>query len=59
MNAIQPVVNFFAKFSKRHLEQAVLNLYLGAANIFVGIESVVAVKPFLLNMTRSEVMCDF
>ncbi len=54
MNAIQPVVNFFAKIFQRTLGTSGAESLSGAANIFVGIESVVAVKPFLLNMTRSE-----
>ena len=54
MNAIQPVVNFFAKIFQKTLGTSGAESLSGAANIFVGIESVVAVKPFLLNMTRSE-----
>jgi CNT family concentrative nucleoside transporter len=54
MNAIQPVVGFFAKIFKRTLGTSGAESLSGAANIFVGIESIVAVKPFLLNMTRSE-----
>ena len=54
MNAIQPVVNFFAKIFQKTMGTSGAESLSGAANIFVGIESVVAVKPFLLNMTRSE-----
>ncbi len=54
MNAIQPVVGAFAKVFKKTLGTSGAESLSGAANIFVGIESIVAVKPFLLNMTRSE-----
>ncbi len=54
MNAIQPVVGVFAKVFKKTLGTSGAESLSGAANIFVGIESIVAVKPFLLNMTRSE-----
>ncbi|MBK8396570.1 MAG: nucleoside:proton symporter [Leptospiraceae bacterium] len=54
LNAIQPVVNFFAKIFQKTMGTSGAESLSGAANIFVGIESVVAVKPFLLNMSRSE-----
>lgn len=54
MNAIQPAVNFFAKIFQKTLGTSGAESLSGAANIFVGIESVIAVKPFLLNMSRSE-----
>lgn len=54
MNLIQPVVRFFAVVFQKTLGTSGAESLSGAANIFVGIESVIAVKPFLQNMTRSE-----
>lgn len=54
LGVIQPIVQFFAKIFQRTMNLSGAESLSGAANIFVGIESVIAVKPFLANMTRSE-----
>ena len=51
---IQPVVKLFAAIFQRTLGISGAESLSGAANIFVGIESAIAVKPFLADMTRSE-----
>jgi CNT family concentrative nucleoside transporter len=54
LNVIQPVVRVFARFFRSIMNLSGAESLAGAANIFVGIESAVAIKPFLLKMTRSE-----
>lgn len=54
LNLIQPVVRLFAWIFQRTMQISGAESLSGAANIFVGIESAIAVKPFLLGMTRSE-----
>jgi CNT family concentrative nucleoside transporter len=54
LNIIQPVVQVFAKIFQKTMGISGAESLAGAANIFVGIESAIAVKPFLLDMTRSE-----
>lgn len=54
LHIIQPVVQVFARIFQRTLQTSGAESLSGAANIFVGIESAIAVKPFLLKMTRSE-----
>ena len=54
LNIIQPVVQVFAKVFQKTMGISGAESLAGAANIFVGIESAIAVKPFLLDMTRSE-----
>lgn len=54
MNAIQPVVGFFARVFHKTMKVSGAESLAGSANIFVGIESIIAIKPFLLTMTRSE-----
>lgn len=51
---IQPIVRVFARFFRSVMNISGAESLAGAANIFVGIESAIAIKPFLLNMTRSE-----
>ncbi len=55
LNIIQPIVGVFAKIFQATLRISGAEALSGAANIFVGIESAVAVKPFLATMTRSEI----
>jgi concentrative nucleoside transporter, CNT family len=55
LNLIQPVVNFLAKVFHRTMNVSGAESLSGSANIFVGIESIVAIKPYLMNMTRSEI----
>ncbi|WP_071517995.1 nucleoside transporter C-terminal domain-containing protein [Geitlerinema sp. PCC 9228] len=54
LHIIQPVVRGFAWLFERTMRISGAESLSGAANIFVGIESAIAVKPFLLDMTRSE-----
>ncbi len=54
LNVIQPIVRVFAWVFQRTMKISGAESLSGAANIFVGIESALAVKPFLLEMTRSE-----
>ncbi len=54
LHIIQPVVQIFAKIFQKTMKISGVESLSGAANIFVGIESAIAVKPYLLNMTRSE-----
>ncbi|NJK99782.1 MAG: nucleoside:proton symporter [Spirulinaceae cyanobacterium RM2_2_10] len=54
LQVIQPVVRVFAWIFQRTMKISGAESLAGAANIFVGIESALAVKPFLLDMTRSE-----
>ena len=54
LGIIQPIVRVFAKFFRAVMNISGAESLAGAANIFVGIESAIAIKPFLLNMTRSE-----
>ncbi|MDY6781112.1 MAG: nucleoside transporter C-terminal domain-containing protein [Cyanobacteriota bacterium] len=54
LHLIQPVVRIFAKIFQRTMQISGAESLSGAANIFVGIESAIAVKPFLPAMTRSE-----
>lgn len=54
LGLVQPVVRLFARFFRSIMNISGAESLAGAANIFVGIESAVAIKPFLENMTRSE-----
>jgi CNT family concentrative nucleoside transporter len=54
LNIIQPIVSVFAKIFQTTMRISGAEALAGAANIFVGIESAIAIKPFLAQMTRSE-----
>jgi CNT family concentrative nucleoside transporter len=54
LGVIQPIVRVFGRFFRWSMNISGAEALSGAANIFVGIESAIAVKPFLENMTRSE-----
>jgi concentrative nucleoside transporter, CNT family len=54
IGVIQPVVNFFAKIFYKTMRLSGAEALSGSANIFVGIEAAVVVRPFLAKMTRSE-----
>ncbi|MGB3512479.1 MAG: nucleoside transporter C-terminal domain-containing protein [Microcoleaceae cyanobacterium] len=54
LHLIQPVVQLFAKLFQKTMKLSGAESLSGAANIFVGIESAIAVKPYLPDMTRSE-----
>ncbi|PSB18494.1 nucleoside:proton symporter [Phormidesmis priestleyi ULC007] len=54
LRLIQPIVNVFAKLFRRTMGLSGAEALSGATNIFVGIESALVVRPFLAEMTRSE-----
>lgn len=54
LGIMQAITNFFAKVFYRTMRLSGAESLSGAANIFVGIEAAIAVKPFLASMTRSE-----
>jgi len=54
LGLIQPVVNLFARLFRRTMNLSGAESLSGAANIFVGIESMLVVRPYLETMTRSE-----
>ncbi|NET35985.1 MAG: nucleoside:proton symporter [Cyanothece sp. SIO1E1] len=54
LHIIQPIVKLFARLFRWAMNISGAESLAGAANIFVGIESAIAIKPFLADMTRSE-----
>jgi concentrative nucleoside transporter, CNT family len=54
LKLIQPVVNLFARVFRRLMGLSGAEAFSGATNIFVGVEAALAVRPFLADMTRSE-----
>jgi CNT family concentrative nucleoside transporter len=54
LRLIQPIVGFFARIFQWSMNLSGAEALSGAANIFVGIESMLVVRPFLADMTRSE-----
>ncbi|HEU4388083.1 MAG TPA: nucleoside transporter C-terminal domain-containing protein [Blastocatellia bacterium] len=50
------IVRIFAKLFHRTLGTSGAESLCGAANIFVGVESALAIKPYLQKMTRSELL---
>lgn len=54
IGVIQPITHFFARLFYRTMGLSGAEALSGAANIFVGIEAAIVVKPFLQRMTRSE-----
>ncbi|MGF1569707.1 MAG: NupC/NupG family nucleoside CNT transporter [Nodosilinea sp.] len=54
LGIIQPIVRLFAQFFRWAMNISGAEALAGGANIFVGIESAIAIKPFLETMTRSE-----
>ena len=54
IGVIQVVTNVFAKVFYATMRLSGAEALSGAANIFVGIEAAIVVKPFLAKMTRSE-----
>ncbi|MBE9030074.1 nucleoside:proton symporter [filamentous cyanobacterium LEGE 11480] len=53
-HVIQPIINFFGKIFRWTMGLSGAEALSGAANIFVGIESGLVIRPFLEKMTRSE-----
>jgi CNT family concentrative nucleoside transporter len=56
LGAIQPVVRLFARLFRRSLRLSGAEALVGSANIFFGVESATAVRPYLATMTRSELL---
>jgi concentrative nucleoside transporter, CNT family len=54
LKLIQPFISLFGKFFRWSMGLSGAEALSGAANIFVGIESALVVRPFLVDMTRSE-----
>jgi concentrative nucleoside transporter, CNT family len=54
IGVIQVLTNVFAKIFYSTMRLSGAEALSGAANIFVGIEAAIVVKPFLAKMTRSE-----
>ena len=54
IGVIQIITNVFAKVFYATMRLSGAEALSGAANIFVGIEAAIVVKPFLAKMTRSE-----
>lgn len=54
LGLIQPIVNLFARIFRRSMNLSGAEALSGAANIFVGIEATLVVRPYLAEMTRSE-----
>lgn len=54
LGLIQPIVNLFARLFRRTMRLSGAEALSGAANIFVGIEATLVVRPYLEEMTRSE-----
>jgi CNT family concentrative nucleoside transporter len=55
IGVIQVITNVFAKVFYTVMRLSGAEALSGAANIFVGIEAAIVVKPFLPKMTRSEI----
>jgi CNT family concentrative nucleoside transporter len=55
LGLIQPIIRFFAVIFRHTMGISGAEALAGATNIFVGIESAIAIKPFLAKMTRSEI----
>jgi CNT family concentrative nucleoside transporter len=54
LRLIQPLVNLFARIFRRTMRLSGAEALSGSANIFVGIEATLVVRPYLAEMTRSE-----
>ncbi len=54
LGVIQIVTNLFARIFSSTMRLSGAEALSGAANIFVGIEAAIVVKPYLAKMTRSE-----
>lgn len=56
LGIMQAVVRFFARIFYRFLAISGAESLAASANMFVGIESGLTVRPYLMNMTRSELL---
>ena len=56
LGLLQPVVRLFAKLFHRTMRLSGAESLCASANIFVGVESALVVRPYLDRMTRSELL---
>src|SRR6185369_15556704 len=56
LRVLQVFVRLFAKLFHRTMKISGAESLCGAANIFVGIESALVIRPYLPRMTRSELL---
>lgn len=56
LGLVQPVIRAFARLFKRTLRLSGAEALSSSANIFLGIESAMTVRPYLAGMTRSELL---
>jgi concentrative nucleoside transporter, CNT family len=56
LRLVQPLVRLFARLFRDTLRLSGAEALAGASNIFFGVESVAAVRPYLAAMTRSELL---
>ena len=56
LGLIQPIIRLFGRLFRRTLQLSGAEALAGSSNIFVGIESATTVRPYLANMTRSELL---
>lgn len=54
LKVIQPLIRFFAILFRRFMKLSGAEALCNASNIFVGIEAVFSIRPFLERLTRSE-----
>ncbi len=57
LRVLQWLVRFFAWLFHRTMAISGAESLCGAANIFVGVESALVIRPYLKKMTRSELLC--
>ena len=57
LKVLQFVVRIFAKLFHRTMKISGAESLCGAANIFVGVESALVIRPYLAKLTRSELLC--
>ncbi|PYV01608.1 MAG: hypothetical protein DMG10_17150 [Acidobacteria bacterium] len=57
LRVLQWLVRLFARLFHRTMAISGAESLCGAANIFVGVESALVIRPYLAGMTRSELLC--
>jgi CNT family concentrative nucleoside transporter len=56
LGIVQPIVRLLARLFHRTLGLSGAESLAGSSNVFVGVESAMAVRPYLASMTRSELL---
>lgn len=56
LRVMQPLVRAFARLFHRTLRLSGAEALAGAANVFVGVETVMTIRPYVERMTRSELL---